>query len=142
MPKAGQEVVEKAVAAAVESGSVWLLSGPASVLGEPIPAGVLTSAATLSTPPAPIGAAEILPENLPSAWQGEESNALAVATGLSQKAGKTLPKLLDIKAKSKVPIAFTVRVEIGDGQELPASGVVGQVNEIRNDVKDGFEART
>jgi hypothetical protein len=225
VPKAGREVVEKAIAAAVEDGTVWLRSGPASVLGEPIPAGVLTPAATLSTPPTPIGAAEILPENLPSAWQGEETNALAVATGLSQKAGNTLPwktvrdaitsslqarfmaladgstawpcefhaaksvrikvasgkpeegegglgvagvfgghraspkklaavaaleaseiqdlaeampKLLDIKAKSKVPIAFTVRIELGDGHEVPNATVVEQVNQVLKEVRGDF----
>jgi hypothetical protein len=219
VPRAGQEAVEKAIAATVESGAVWMLSGPASVLGEPIPAGILTPMATLCPPP-PIGAAEILPENLPLAWQGEETSALAVATGLSQKAGKTLPwktvrdaitsslqarftepadtsaawpcefhgaksvrikvaeakpeeggggfgggkpspkklaamaalepseiqdladvmpKLLDIKAKSKVPIAFTVRIELGDGQELPGSTVVEQINQLLKDVKDDFQ---
>ena len=51
----------------------WLLSGPASILGEPIPAGVLTLAAKLSVPPAIIPAAEILPENLPTAWQDDET---------------------------------------------------------------------
>jgi len=34
---------------------------------------------------------EILPANLPTAWTGDETNALAIATALSQKAGKTLP---------------------------------------------------
>ena len=34
---------------------------------------------------------EILPANLPDAWSGEETNALAIATALSQKVGKTLP---------------------------------------------------
>ena len=34
---------------------------------------------------------EILPANLPDAWSGDETNALAIATALSQKVGKTLP---------------------------------------------------
>jgi len=91
IPRASREVVEKAVAAAVENGSCWLLSGPASILGEPIPAGVLTPAARLCVPPEIISAAAILPENLPTAWQGNETNALAIATALSQNMGKTLP---------------------------------------------------
>jgi hypothetical protein len=91
IPKASQQVVEKAIATAVEDGSVWLLSGPASVLGEPIPAGVLTPAAKLSVPPAVISAAEILSENLPAAWKDGETTALAIATALSQKVGKVLP---------------------------------------------------
>jgi hypothetical protein len=71
--------------------SIWLLSGPASILGERIPAGVLTPAAKLSVPQAIIPAAEILPENLPTAWQDDETTALAVATTLSQRVGKVLP---------------------------------------------------
>ncbi len=225
VPKTSHKIAEQAIAAAVESGAVWLRSGPASVLGEPIPAGVLSSAATLSTPPTPIGAAEIMPANLDSAWHGEETNALAVATGLSQKAGKTLPwktvrdaitsslqarftelvdgsaawpcdfhaaksvrikvaaskpdggegelggsgvfggsgasrkmlaataalepseiqdladampKLLDIKAKCKVPLAFTVRIELGDGQKEPDAAVVEQVNQVLKEVRGDF----
>jgi hypothetical protein len=218
IPKAAKDAVEKAFAAAVEGGSIWLTSGPASILGEPIPAGVLSAAAKLSAPPAVIPAAEILPENLPSAWQNDEANGLAISTALSQKVGKTLPwktvrdvihgsiqarfveladgsgtwpcdfsgaknvrlrvatgatdggggadgggvnkkklvaaaslepseiqdladampRLLDIKAKSKVPIAFTIRIELGDGQEVPASDVAAQVNEVLKDVKGDF----
>src|SRR5436309_597721 len=41
IPKASKAVVEKAVAAAVEAGVVWLHSGPASLLAETMPAGVL-----------------------------------------------------------------------------------------------------
>lgn len=110
IPTADETVVETAVAKAVEDGKLWLANGPASVLGEEIPAGVLTKTAILQQPPAPISAAEILPENLPDAWTdlsacppeggrtrsgdaqaGNQTTALAVATALSQKAGKTLP---------------------------------------------------
>jgi len=217
VPKAAQEVVEKAVAGAVESGAVWLLSEPASILGETIPTGVLTAGARLCAPPAMISAAEILPENLPDAWQDDETNALAVATALSQKAGKTLPwktvkdvitaslqarftelvdgagawpceihaaksarlkvaagggeeggggpgrgaskvlvasaelepseiqdladampRLLEIKAKANLPIRFKVRVELGDGQEIPSSQVAGELGDILGEVKDEF----
>ncbi len=224
IPKASQEVVEKAVSEAVENGSIWLLSGPASILGEPIPAGVLTPTAKLSVPPAPISAAEILPENLPAAWKDDEATALAVATGLSQKAGKVLPwktvrdvitgslqarftelvdgsvkwpceyhaaqtirlkvatsggagtggtgfdpgaggpkkklvgvapfepaeiqdlgdvvpKLLELKAKSKVPIQFQVRIELGDGTDLPPASLAEQLNKILATVKEGFRVQ-
>lgn len=91
IPKAGQAVIDKAIGAAVESGILWLLSGPASILGEPIPAGVLNPDARLCTPPGVISAAEILPENLPDAWKTGTASGLSVATVLSMKAGKTLP---------------------------------------------------
>ena len=91
IPKAGQAAVEKAISAAVEGGNLWLLSGPASILAEPIPPGVLNPSARLSAPPAIIAPAEILPENLPSPWKGGAASGLSIATALSVKVGKTLP---------------------------------------------------
>ena len=91
IPKAAQLVVDKAICAAVESGILWLLSGPASILGEPIPAGIMNANARLCAPPAVIGAPEILAENLPEAWKDGETSGLSIATALSVKAGKTLP---------------------------------------------------
>ncbi len=91
IPKAGYAVVEKAISAAVEGGSLWMLSGPASILGEPIPPGVLNPSARLSAPPPVIAPAEILPENLPNAWKDGAASALSIATALSVKVGKTLP---------------------------------------------------
>jgi len=91
VPKASTGVVDAAIGEAVAAGRVWLLSGPASLLAEPIPAGVLAPSAKLRTPPALISAAAILPENLPSAWKDGGTTALSIATALSQLAGNTLP---------------------------------------------------
>ncbi len=91
IPKASADVVNTAIGEAVAAGKVWLLSGPASLLAEPIPAGVLSPGAKLRTPPAPISAAAILPENLPAAWPSGFTTALAILTALSQKAGRNLP---------------------------------------------------
>ncbi len=91
IPKAEQSVVDKAISSAVESGVLWLLSGPASIFGEPIPAGVLNPNAKLCAPPEVIGAPEILAENLPDAWKDGEASGLSIATALSVKTGKTLP---------------------------------------------------
>jgi hypothetical protein len=93
IPKAEQLVVDRAVSAAVENGILWLLSGPASILGEPIPVGVLNNSAKLRIPPAAIAAAEILPENLGDAWQLGVSTGLSIAAALSMKVGRTLPWL-------------------------------------------------
>jgi hypothetical protein len=91
IPRAGQPVLDKAIAAAVERGLLWLRSGPASILGEAIPPGILSPSAVLCPPPSVIAPAEILPENLPEAWKGDTTNGLSVATCLSVKAGKILP---------------------------------------------------
>lgn len=91
IPKASVAVVDATIGEAVEAGNVWLLSGPASLLNEPIPTGVLAPTSKLCVPPAPISAALILPENLPNAWKDGGTTALSIATALSQVAGNTLP---------------------------------------------------
>jgi hypothetical protein len=91
IPKAGPAIIDIAVQTAVRQGRLWLTAGPASLLGEEIPAGVLNGDAKLQAPPEAIPATQLLPQNLPEAWKGEESTALAMAAALSQKRGKTLP---------------------------------------------------
>ena len=91
IPKAERDIVEKAVCNAVERGTLWLTSGPASILGESVPAGVLSEVSVLRAPPTPIAATAILSENLPGAWEDGLANGLSIATALSFKAGKTLP---------------------------------------------------
>lgn len=72
IPKAAAEVVEAAIGEAVSDGKVWLLSGPASLLAEPIPAGVLTHGQSCCRRQVSAAAA-ILPETLSNAWKGESS---------------------------------------------------------------------
>ncbi len=222
IPKAGSDVIEKAVQEAVEKGALWLLSGPASILAEPIPAGVLSDASKLCTPPHPLSAAEILPENLPQAWKNGATSGLSIATALSVKVGKTLPwktvrdcisgavqarfleiregsaywpcdfpsassvtfkvaaavpggagpqaesvhdkrgiyeasanlspsqiqdlgdvvpKLLELKSKSGVPLQFHVRVQIGDDKTSPSEDVLKKANAILKNVEDKLQFR-
>ncbi|MBL0059014.1 MAG: ATP-binding protein [Elusimicrobia bacterium] len=223
IPKASQEVVETAIAAAVAHSDIWLLSGPASILGEPIPAGVLSASGKLCVPPPAIAAAEILPENLKDAWKCGVSSGFSVATALSVKMGKTLPwktvrdvisgalqarfleldagsqawpcdfpsaqfvkikvatagvkggtggtggedgstpkmlvaeaelepsqvqdlgdiipKLLDVKNKSNLPLRFQVRIELGDGKTMPSAEAVQKANAILKSVKEDMQLR-
>ena len=67
IPKCELARVEAAIGEAVERKILWLTNGPASILGEPIPAGVLTPTATLQPPPAPIGVDELMAEAIPGA---------------------------------------------------------------------------
>ncbi len=91
IPKADRAAVEAAVRVAVKDGKLWLSSGPASIMAEEIPAGVLTDDALLKVPPVPIPALDILPERLVEAWEEDTTTGLAVAVALSKKAGKALP---------------------------------------------------
>ena len=90
-PKMERNVLDDIVNEAVRTEKIWLTSGPASILGEDIPTGVLTPDAILQGPPEPISTVDLLPDNLPDAWSADNTTALAIATALSKKAGKTLP---------------------------------------------------
>ena len=91
VPRATPQAMEMAAITAVESGSVWLISGPASILGEPVPPGILTPASVLRVPPVAIAPAEIMPAILGDAWKDGMASGLSLATALSQKVGRTLP---------------------------------------------------
>lgn len=91
IPQCDAAHVEAAINQAVEQGTLWLTSGPASILGEQVPAGVLVPAATLRPPPEHIPVSELTAESIPDAWKDGQANALAVASALSHKAGTNLP---------------------------------------------------
>jgi hypothetical protein len=91
IPKAAPEVVNEAIASAVKMGKLWLTSGPASILSEPVPAGLLTTSAQLQLPPQSISILDILPTNLPDSWNEGITTALALSAALSHKFGQTLP---------------------------------------------------
>ena len=83
--------VDEAIADAVAQGLLWMTNGPASILGEPVPLGVLSPSAKLRPPPDPIAVYELMPSSIPEAWSEEKTNALAVATALSNMRGVALP---------------------------------------------------
>ena len=91
IPKCEPAKVEEAVARAVEQGLLWLASGPASILDEPLPAGVFSAAALLRPPPGRIEVAELMEASIPGAWKEGKTNALAIATALSTGRGVNLP---------------------------------------------------
>ena len=91
IPKCESAIVEAAILQAIERGFVWLTNGPASILGEPVPAGVLTTTAMLRQPPDPVAVDALMFESIPNAWKDGKTNALAIATALSTQRGMTLP---------------------------------------------------
>ena len=91
IPACPSAAVETAVAEAVERSVLWLLNGPASFQSEPLPAGVLTAAATLRAPLAPIPVQRLLPDAAPDAWKLEAATVLALSVALAGQEGRPIP---------------------------------------------------
>ena len=91
IPRADHVVLERAVREAVKEKRLWLLVGRGSFLGEDVPEEVLTEDAYLTLPPHHLSVDEILPQNLPEAWEGRETTAWAIAEALAVKKGRPLP---------------------------------------------------
>ena len=91
IPGCNSSHVDEAIADAVAQGLLWMTNGPASILGEPVPPGVLSPSAKLRPPPDPIVVDELMAASIPDAWVEGKTNALAVATALSAMRGVTLP---------------------------------------------------
>ena len=127
VPRVPPSVVDEAVQAAVKEGAVWFTSGPASLLGEDVPAGLMNADAVLQTPPEPISPLELLPGTLPDAWRHGTTDALSITVALSKKTGQTLPW---ITAREALDAAFRARLleRVAGGADWPcdysrASGV-------------------
>ena len=91
VPKCEPAEVDAAILQAVEAGTLWLTSGPASLLNETVPPGVLSASASLRPPPDPIPVQDLMADAIPQAWQNKKTNALALSTALSYKRRVTLP---------------------------------------------------
>lgn len=107
IPKADRSILEVAVRNCVQEGNLWLISGTVSLLGEDIPAGILTDDSSLLLPPSPVQINDILPENLPDAWRETTTTALAIAVALSKKAGKPLPW---VTVKNAIDASLRMRI--------------------------------
>ena len=91
VPGCDPSQVDEAIEDAVAQGLLWMTTGPASILGEPVPPGVLSPSAKLRPPPNPIAVDELMPSSIPDAWSEGKTNALAIATALSNMRGVALP---------------------------------------------------
>ncbi len=91
IPAATPQAITDGVGAAVKAGRVWLVNGTVSVLAEDVPAGFVNDTAQLFPPPLPLASVDVLPTQLPTAWQGEATNAHLIHAALSSKVGKVLP---------------------------------------------------
>lgn len=91
IPKADEATVNAAIGKAVEEGKLWITSGSASLLSEPVPVGIIVDDAIVQPPPPPIPATDLSITNLPTLWANPVVTADAVAVELSAKSGLSLP---------------------------------------------------
>ena len=118
IPGCDTSQIDEAIADAVTQGLVWMTNGPASILGEPVPFGVLSPSAKLRPPPDPIDVHELMPSSIPDAWSDGKTNALAIATALSNMRGLALPWS---SVQTTIESAIRTKwLEVGkDGAEWP-----------------------
>jgi hypothetical protein len=91
IPACPPAAVEAAIDEAVRQGILWLVNGPASLQGEPVPAGVLTAGAQLRAPMSPIAVHQLMQDALPNAWKDGQTTALALSVALSAQGGRPVP---------------------------------------------------
>lgn len=91
VPKASKDVVLNSISGCIESGDLWLVSGPTSLWKETVPAGVLTDTASILPAPDAIVAAAILEGNIPAAWKDSKASIAGILAQVSAQRGMPLP---------------------------------------------------
>lgn len=91
IPACPAAAVEAAISDAVRQGVVWLVNGPASFQGEPVPAGVLTATAQLRAPMQPLQVDRLMQDAVPDAWKDGQTTALALSVALAAQFGRSIP---------------------------------------------------
>ena len=116
IPSCSPEAIEAAVAEAVQQGSLWLLNGPASFQGEPLPAGVLTPGATLRAPMEPLLVQRLMADALPDAWKASETTVLALSVALAGQEGHTVPWTVLRRAVDDAIVSRWLETTPGSGE--------------------------
>jgi hypothetical protein len=91
IPACPAAAVDAAISDAVRQGILWLVNGPASFQGEPVPSGVLTGTAQLRAPMSPLPVDRLMQDAVPDAWKDGQTNALALSVVLSAQTGHPIP---------------------------------------------------
>jgi hypothetical protein len=91
IPRVEPPTINAAITEAIHQGTLCITAGEACFFNEEVPNGVLTEDANLQLPPEPLSINDVLPENLPAAWNHGITTALTITQALTQKIGRTLP---------------------------------------------------
>ncbi len=91
IPACPRAEVESAVLDGVRRGALWLVNGPASFQGEPVPPGVLSETAELRSPMPPLPGNRLTEDAVPKAWKDRKTSPPALSAALSVQIGAPLP---------------------------------------------------
>ncbi len=98
VPKADHAAVHRAVARAVQDGRLWLVIGEESVYGEEPSVHQLHAAAELRRPPERLAPIDLMPANLPEAWDGNATTVAKLYAAIRVAKGLPWPKGLFLDA--------------------------------------------
>jgi hypothetical protein len=80
-------------------------------------------------------------------WPGPEKGAkiLVADSNLEpsevQDLGDTIPQLLEIKSKANTPLAFRVRIEVGDGESEPDTESTTAISTMLEGIREDFKLK-
>jgi len=117
------DVLDNAVRAAVEHGTIMARTENVGFYREPLPADALPADLQLLPPPAPIRGADLAPQALPQAWRDSQTTAQTLAETLMGTRGYPVPwSLLSVGINEALHLRLFERVP--EGEPWPCSPAV------------------
>ncbi|MEX2382863.1 MAG: DUF499 domain-containing protein [Opitutales bacterium] len=112
IPKANHAAVHKAVGRAVEDSKLWLVIGEESIFGQEPTALQLDANAELRRPPSPLAPFDLLPANVPDAWNQNSTTGEQLYAELRHVKGLPWPKRMFLEAlNAGIAQGFYARTE-------------------------------
>lgn len=127
VPKAGQAAVHKAAGRAVEDGKLWLVIGEDSVFEQEPTSLQMDANAELRKPPEPLAPVDLLPANLPDAWNQNSATGEGLYGELRKVKGLPWPKKMFLEAlNAGIAQGFFARKEgSGEFQDYDSAATTG-----------------
>lgn len=92
IPRVSSEILDKAIAEAIQARQVWLYGEGISLYGEPADTGVISDACVLLPKPDTLGALDLEPEKIPTAWTEQGTATVeAIYRACKSDKGQQLP---------------------------------------------------
>lgn len=107
------DVLDAAIRAAVQRGSLMARQVSKTYLREPLPAGALVDDLELLSPPPAVRGADLGPKGLPEAWYDDKASLAVVAEALAKRRGYAVPWVLLRDGVSEALLAHLFEVAEG-----------------------------